>query len=204
MNLATWLRMAYSTSYLYSWLFGRGQGAEGVGRDLQDRHDCEYFIVIQQGVGLKEPNLPQDLPANVHVLHHPNECFDLGTVGWLLNGTVNSRREPTPPPPFPHLCAGVTQMATEGLVNAQDAHTTAGDCEDSRQAELGVPKNRQGPDAYLLSDHCCVCKTFQTMHRYMVPSRGIFLKGQCPKRIRGGDIGRGWEGPIMAIISNRP
>eukprot|EP00884_Botryococcus_braunii_P008291 jgi/Botrbrau1/17463/Bobra.0054s0050.1 len=59
---------------------------------VQEGDNCDYFIVIQQGKGLRDPVLPPSLPSNVHVLYHPNECFDLGTIGWLLaKETVDTR-----------------------------------------------------------------------------------------------------------------
>jgi hypothetical protein len=45
----------------------------------------DYFIVEQQS-GLLKPlqHLYNMLPENAHVIFHQNECYDLGTVGWLL------------------------------------------------------------------------------------------------------------------------
>jgi hypothetical protein len=54
---------------------------------------CDYIIVLQQHpTGWPNPSLPGDLPTNVRVLHHPNECFDLGTVGWVLQTHVDISR----------------------------------------------------------------------------------------------------------------
>lgn len=38
-----------------------------------------------QGKGVLESHLPE-MPANVHTVHHANECFDWGTFGWVRCG----------------------------------------------------------------------------------------------------------------------
>ncbi len=50
---------------------------------------CEYIIVLQQGAGLAQPDPLPALPPNARYLPHPNECYDLGTVGWVLDQQAN-------------------------------------------------------------------------------------------------------------------
>lgn len=45
---------------------------------------CDYVIVLQQGTGLTQPDPLPPLPPNARYLRHPNECYDIGTVGWVL------------------------------------------------------------------------------------------------------------------------
>jgi len=54
-------------------------------RPLQADDGCEYIIVLQQDKAWKDPDPLPELPPNAHYLRHPNECFDIGTVGWVLN-----------------------------------------------------------------------------------------------------------------------
>ena len=53
---------------------------------------CDYVIVLQQGEGLADPDPLPDLPPNARYLRHPHECFDLGTVGWVLRTQVADMR----------------------------------------------------------------------------------------------------------------
>ena len=51
---------------------------------------CDYIIVIQKDDFLWEDptqNLPK-LPSNARYLSHPNKCFDIGTVGWVLKTQI--------------------------------------------------------------------------------------------------------------------
>lgn len=48
---------------------------------------CTYIIVLQQDHRWSEPNLPWvELTEmkNVEIVRHPNVCYDLGTIGWVL------------------------------------------------------------------------------------------------------------------------
>lgn len=58
---------------------------------MQAEDGCQYIIVLQQGPGLHDPNPLPVLPPNARYLRHPNECFDLGTVGWVLRTQVDTR-----------------------------------------------------------------------------------------------------------------
>eukprot|EP00892_Ulva_mutabilis_P003130 jgi/Ulvmu1/12818/UM097_0047.1 len=44
---------------------------------------CEYVVVINQDPGTLGVELPE-LPDNARYLHHPNQCYDWGTFGWVL------------------------------------------------------------------------------------------------------------------------
>lgn len=52
---------------------------------ISNRSSYTYLIVIQDGATSSDawPKLPK-VPPNVRFVSHPNECFDVGTVGWLL------------------------------------------------------------------------------------------------------------------------
>lgn len=52
---------------------------------ISKRSSYTYLIVIQDGATSSDvwPQLPK-VPPNVRIVSHPNECFDVGTVGWLL------------------------------------------------------------------------------------------------------------------------
>ena len=45
----------------------------------------EYFIIIQTAEGLSTFQPRPELPSNARYIEHPNECFDWGTIGWLLS-----------------------------------------------------------------------------------------------------------------------
>ena len=67
-----------------------------MGRELNSlaqAHDgCEYVIVIQEGPGLAPVDPLPPLPPNARFVYHKNECFDLGTVGWVMeHHIVNTR-----------------------------------------------------------------------------------------------------------------
>lgn len=49
------------------------------------RRSYKYFFVVQEGFDINRIlfRLPP-LPRNVQIVSHVNECFDVGTVGWLL------------------------------------------------------------------------------------------------------------------------
>lgn len=47
--------------------------------------------MLQQGEGLQDPEPLPDLPRNARYLQHNNECFDIGTVGWVLANHVDYR-----------------------------------------------------------------------------------------------------------------
>jgi hypothetical protein len=58
---------------------------------LQAGDGCDYLIVLQQGEGMADPDPLPELPPNARYVRHPNECFDLGTVGWALRTQVDTR-----------------------------------------------------------------------------------------------------------------
>lgn len=53
-------------------------------RPKQEADGCDYVIVLQQGARLTQPDPLPPLPPNARYLRHPNECYDIGTVGWVL------------------------------------------------------------------------------------------------------------------------
>ncbi|KAK9817964.1 hypothetical protein WJX72_005006 [[Myrmecia] bisecta] len=55
---------------------------------MQEDDGCDYYIVLQRGEGLIEIGELPLLPTNAQTINHPNECFDLGTVGWLLDDQI--------------------------------------------------------------------------------------------------------------------
>lgn len=54
---------------------------------VNQSHDADYYFILQQsnGIFLNESQLPL-LPSNAHYVHHENQCFDIGTIGWFLSG----------------------------------------------------------------------------------------------------------------------
>jgi hypothetical protein len=58
---------------------------------LQEGDGCDYIIVLQQGKELPVPDPLPALPSNARYLQHANECFDIGTVGWVLENHVPRR-----------------------------------------------------------------------------------------------------------------
>ena len=46
--------------------------------------------MLQQGGALPQPDPLPPLPPNARYLRHPNECYDIGTVGWVLANHVPS------------------------------------------------------------------------------------------------------------------
>jgi translation initiation factor eIF-2B subunit epsilon len=59
---------------------------------VQAGDGCEYIIVLQQGSGLYDPEPLPALPPNARYLRHENRCWDIGTVGWVLEHHANARR----------------------------------------------------------------------------------------------------------------
>lgn len=57
----------------------------------QEGDGCDYVIVLQQGKGLFDPEPLPRLPRNARYLKHENKCFDIGTVGWVLEKHVDRR-----------------------------------------------------------------------------------------------------------------
>ncbi len=51
---------------------------------MQENDGCTYLIVMQ-GAEQAAPRFLPKLPPNARFVHHANECFDIGTVGWVLN-----------------------------------------------------------------------------------------------------------------------
>ncbi len=47
-----------------------------------------YIIALQHGNGLSELAREPRLPPNARIVNHPNHCFDIGTVGWVLDNHV--------------------------------------------------------------------------------------------------------------------
>lgn len=58
---------------------------------LQEGDNCDYIIVLQQDKDLSLPEPLPSLPRNARYLQHANECFDIGTVGWVLQAHVPRR-----------------------------------------------------------------------------------------------------------------
>lgn len=53
---------------------------------VKPNDNCTYLFIIQQGEGLlPPPQILPKLPSNARYITHPNECFDLGTIGWALS-----------------------------------------------------------------------------------------------------------------------
>lgn len=48
---------------------------------------CDYIIVIQQEPAPAMMQVLPELPANARYEFHKNECFDWGTIGWVLQQT---------------------------------------------------------------------------------------------------------------------
>ncbi|KAL4459147.1 hypothetical protein ABPG75_014012 [Micractinium tetrahymenae] len=55
---------------------------------VKENDGCDYVIVLQQGKGLSQPDPLPVLPPNARYLRHPNECYDIGTVGWVLQSQL--------------------------------------------------------------------------------------------------------------------
>lgn len=47
----------------------------------QETDRCTYIVALQGEV--QRDKLPT-LPSNAMYVNHDNECYDLGTVGWIL------------------------------------------------------------------------------------------------------------------------
>lgn len=60
---------------------------------LQEHDGCDYVIALQEGPGLEQLNPLPKLPPNARFVHHENKCFDLGTVGWMLETQVKNPRQ---------------------------------------------------------------------------------------------------------------
>ena len=45
----------------------------------------EYWVIIQMAEGVSSFQPRPTLPPNAHFVEHPNECYDWGTIGWLLS-----------------------------------------------------------------------------------------------------------------------
>lgn len=54
-------------------------------KGISDRPLYHFVVVVQEGPGIRDLFLaPVNLMPNVRIVTHPNSCFDIGTVGWLL------------------------------------------------------------------------------------------------------------------------
>jgi hypothetical protein len=51
-----------------------------------------YIIALQHGMGLHDLDPPPVLPSNARFVNHPNHCFDIGTVAWVLDNHVPDPR----------------------------------------------------------------------------------------------------------------
>ncbi|GAB4813085.1 hypothetical protein N2152v2_000131 [Parachlorella kessleri] len=58
----------------------------------KENDNCDYVFVLQQGEGLSDPDPLPKLPPNARYLTHENKCFDIGTVGWVLESHVDRRK----------------------------------------------------------------------------------------------------------------
>lgn len=54
----------------------------------QENDGVTYIIALQHGNGLSELAREPRLPPNARIVNHPNHCFDIGTVGWVLENHV--------------------------------------------------------------------------------------------------------------------
>lgn len=59
---------------------------------VQDNDGVTYIIAIQNGEGLTELSNKPRLPSNAKLVNHSNTCFDIGTVGWVLEHHVPNVR----------------------------------------------------------------------------------------------------------------
>ncbi|EFN53576.1 hypothetical protein CHLNCDRAFT_136762 [Chlorella variabilis] len=62
-----------------------------VNEAVKEGDNCDYIIVLQQDKDLSLPEPLPSLPRNARYLQHANECFDIGTVGWVLQAHVPRR-----------------------------------------------------------------------------------------------------------------
>lgn len=60
---------------------------------IQEGDGVTYIIAIQHGEGLTDLTTQPKLPSNARIVHHRNTCFDIGTVGWVLDHHVSDRRK---------------------------------------------------------------------------------------------------------------
>jgi hypothetical protein len=60
--------------------------------NVQEGDGVTYIIALQHGSGLQELDLPPVLPPNARFVNHPNHCFDIGTVAWVLDNHVPDPR----------------------------------------------------------------------------------------------------------------
>lgn len=51
-----------------------------------------YIIALQHGTGLHDLDPTPVLPPNARFVNHPNHCFDIGTVAWVLENHVPDPR----------------------------------------------------------------------------------------------------------------
>jgi hypothetical protein len=59
---------------------------------LQEGDGATYIIALQHGTGLQELDPPPVLPSNARFVNHPNHCFDIGTVAWVMDNHVPDPR----------------------------------------------------------------------------------------------------------------
>ena len=57
----------------------------------QEGDGCDYIFVLQQGEGLFDPEPLPKLPSYARYIRHENKCYDIGTVGWVLENHVDHR-----------------------------------------------------------------------------------------------------------------
>lgn len=58
----------------------------------QEGDGATYIIALQHGTGLQELDPPPVLPSNARFVNHPNHCFDIGTVAWVMDNHVPDPR----------------------------------------------------------------------------------------------------------------
>lgn len=46
---------------------------------------CHYVFILQKSEGVKLPDITNMVPSNSQIEYHNNECYDWGTVGWLID-----------------------------------------------------------------------------------------------------------------------
>ena len=59
---------------------------------MHEHDGCDYVIAVQEGGTLEKLDPLPKLPANARFVRHENKCFDLGTIGWMLDTKVVNPR----------------------------------------------------------------------------------------------------------------
>lgn len=59
---------------------------------VQEKDGCDYVIALQEGPGLQNLEPLPKLPPNARFVRHENKCFDLGTIGWMIETKIVNPR----------------------------------------------------------------------------------------------------------------